>query len=151
MRPFQIFYSTFLFLLLGCGAQPGDPKPDPAPAPDPNLSTYRYMDATGSAYDVTQQKLIFTPASEDDTVDGTVDDGYYTELNITRNDYAKIAAAFEEQLGRSQGSATNRDPALPVPHLSRSGGNKDALETDLDAKAVQGLNHLLEPYINDQQ
>lgn len=149
IAPHRIVWSLLLVLIIGCGAQPGDPKPDPTPAPDPSLPSYQYMDTTGSTYVLSQQKLIYTPASSEDTVDGVPDEGYYTELNITRNDYAKIAAAFEQQFDREQEPFASDNPARVLPRLSRSGGEGDAPVIDLDAKAARDLDYILEPYLND--
>ncbi len=148
---FKIAPFFILFGLLGCGAVPGNPKPNPAVSADSTAASYHYVNAVGSSYDLTPQKLIFTPASAENTVDEVKDDGYYTELNITLNDYTKLAAACEKELKREQNPATKRDSVLPVPQLSRRGANKDALVINLDAQAVRSLNYVLEPYLDDQQ
>ena len=137
-----------VFLILGCGAKPGNPTPPEDINAD--LAAYHFVNAIGSTYDITGKKLIFTPASEADSVDGIEDDGYYTELNITRNEYAKLAAIFEQELERTQDTPDDRDPSLPVPKLSRDGGGKNDLVTNLDYQGLHAINHALEPFLNDQ-
>lgn len=144
---FNIIGILGLFALISCGAKPGSPST--APAPDPSLPSYHYQDAKGNLYDITQQKLIYRPVSIKNTVDGITDEGYYTELNITRNDYAKIAAVSEKHLQRNQNTVT-RDPNLPVPFLRREGG-QDPKEINVDNVTVNAMNFVLEPYLEDER
>lgn len=133
-------------LLIGCGAVPGSPQ---TPETDQNLPAYIYLDSKGNRYDLTSQKLIYTPVSEENTVDGVDDEGYYTNIKITRNEYNKIAAAMNGQLNRVQRPQPNRDPLLPIPRLIKEAGAAPE-EKNLDRDGVLSLNHVLEPFLADQ-
>lgn len=134
--------------MVSCGATPGAPAP--TPAVDTSLPAYHYQDSKGNLYDITQQKLIYRPVSIKNTVDGITDEGYYTELNINRNDYSKIAAVCEEHLQRNQNLMENRSSEVPVPFLRREGG-KDPKEIDVDNTTVNAMNFILEPFLEDER
>ncbi|HEA30184.1 MAG TPA: hypothetical protein ENH91_09350 [Leeuwenhoekiella sp.] len=144
---------TFIFgliaacTLLACGATPG--LSTPTPPSDKNLSTYHYQDVKGNLYDITQRKLIYTPVSATNTIDGIADEGLYTELNISQNEYAKIAAACEEQLQRNQNQLTQRRPNIPLPFLRRD-GRDEPKKINIDYTAANALNFILEPFLEDE-
>lgn len=133
-------------LLIACGATPGI-STGPTP-PAKNLPAYHYRDAEGNLYDLTAQKLIYTPVSATNTMDGITDEGLYTELNISLNDYAKIAAVFEQQLQRNQNELTERSPEIPLPFLRRD-GKEDPKNMNIDYTAVNALNFVLEPFLDE--
>jgi len=131
---------------MACGATPGI-STGPTP-PDKNLPSYHYQDTDGNLYYITAQKLIYTPVSATNTIDGTTDEGLYTELNISPNDYAKIAAVFEQQLRRNQNELTERSPNLPLPYLRRE-GDDNPKKMNIDYTAVNALNFVLEPFLDE--
>jgi hypothetical protein len=133
-------------LFIACGATPGI-STGSAP-PDKNLPSYHYQDAEGNLYDITGQKLIYTPVSATNTIDGITDEGLYTELNISPNDYAKLAAAFEKQLQRNQNQLTERSPEIPLPFLRRD-GDDNPKKMNIDYTAVNALNFVLEPFLDE--
>ncbi len=133
-------------LFIACGATPGI-STGPTP-PDKDLPSYHYQDSNGNLYDITGQKLIYTPASATNTIDGITDSGLYTELNISLNDYAKIAAVCEQQLQRNQKSLSERNPAIPLPFLRRDGADNPK-KINIDYTAVNALNFVLEPFLNE--
>ena len=133
-------------LFIACGATPGiSTGSEP---PDKNLPSYHYQDAEGNLYDITGQKLIYTPVSATNTIDGITDEGLYTELNISPNDYAKLAAAFEKQLQRNQNQLTERSPEIPLPFLRRD-GDDNPKKMNIDYTAVNALNFVLEPFLDE--
>ncbi|MGB3774945.1 MAG: hypothetical protein WA951_06775 [Leeuwenhoekiella sp.] len=144
--------NTFLFIFVlallsvACGATPGISTGDEAISKE--FPSYHYQDAEGNLYDITQQKYIYTPVSPTNSIDGVTDEGLYTELNISINDFTKIAAVCEEQLQRNQEQLTDRDPNIPLPFLRREGG-ENPKQINIDYKAVNSLNYILEPYLDE--
>ncbi len=148
MKKITVIFVLFIAALFSCcGATPGI-STGPAPL-DKNLPSYHYQDAKGNFYDITGQKLIYTPVSATNTIDGIIDQGLYTELNISPNDYAKLAAAFEQQLQRNQNQLTERSPEIPLPFLRRDGDDNPKV-MNIDYTAVNALNYILEPFLKDE-
>ncbi len=140
-----IFVLVFPFIL-GCGAT--SQALNSSVETEMNLPVYTYMDNKGNQYVITQNKLEYTPVSEENTVDGIEDEGYYTLLKITRNEYNKIAALCEQILNRAQQPLPERDPDLPIPRLIKQ--DEDPADTNIDLDAVRELNFILEPFLEDE-
>ncbi|MEH6405671.1 MAG: hypothetical protein V7767_00165 [Leeuwenhoekiella sp.] len=147
------YYPTLMLLifipvLAGCGATPGNTDLTATEA-IPTFPIYTYLDNKGSAYIMRPGKLEFNPASEENTIDNITDEGYHTVVNISQNEFNKIAAIFNVQLNKDQQDLGNRDPELPVPEISMQTENeKTNISIDLDA--VRELNYILVPFIDDQ-
>jgi len=131
---------------IGCGATPGISTG--STVPDKNYPSYHYQDAEGNLYDITSQKYIYTPVSITNTIDGITDEGLYTELNISLNEYGEIAAVFEKQLQRNQNQLTERSPNIPLPFIRREGDNNPK-KMNVDYTAVNALNFVLEPFLDE--
>lgn len=147
MKKITLLFGLFTAaLLIACGATPGL-STGSAPL-EKNLHSYHYQDAEGNLYDITAQKFIYTPVSATNTIDGITDEGLYTELNISPNDYSKLAAAFEQQLQRNQNQLTERSPNIPLPFLRRD-GDDNPKKMNIDYTAVNALNFVLEPFLDE--
>ena len=143
------FYFFFIFsaLLLSCGATPG--LTNLTPDVDKNLPVYTYLDSNGNTYSVSANKLIYDPVSAENTTDGIADQGYHLELNISLNDYSKIAAAFKTQLARSQEDLPATYSGFSIPSLTTQ--TPQETETlELDLTAVQDINYVLKPFLEDE-
>ncbi|WP_031426405.1 hypothetical protein [Flavimarina sp. Hel_I_48] len=147
LKKITLFFSILIAtILIGCGATPGISTG--SKEPDKNFPSYHYQDAEGNLYDITSQKFIYTPVSATNTIDGITDEGLYMELNISLNEYAKIAAACEAQLQRNQNPLTERSPDIPLPFLRRKGDNTPK-KINIDYTAVNALNFILEPFLDE--
>ena len=147
MKKIIAFFALIISaLFIGCGATPGI-STGPTP-PNKNLPSYHYQDSEGNLYDITGQKLIYTPVSATNTIDGITDGGLYTELNISQNDYAKIAAVCEQQLQRNQKELTERSPEIPLPFLRRD-AEDNPKKMNIDYTAINALNFVLEPFLDE--
>ena len=135
-------------ILSSCGAVPG--QQSFSTAPDMPRARYVYLDAWGNQYVITQNKLEYTPVSEENSIDDLKDQGRYAQLNITLNEYGKIASVCDRELAREQAplSAT-RDSLLPIPMLTKTLETTESLELDLDG--VRELNFILKPYLKPVQ
>ena len=141
-----IFVLVFPFVL-GCGATSQALNPEVQTEMD--LPIYTYLDNKGNQFVITQNKLEYTPISEENTVDGIEDQGYYTLLKLTRNEYNKIAALCEQVLNRSQQPLPEREADLPIPRLIKQ-DEDDPAEINIDLQAVKELNFILEPFLEDE-
>ncbi|WP_416446471.1 hypothetical protein ACH3O9_09050 [Leeuwenhoekiella sp. A16] len=142
-----VYFLILLPLFLSCGAKPVTADLE-VKSPD-TLPIYTYLDNMGNTYIIRPGKLEYTPVSEENSIDGIDDQGYHTMINISVNAFNKIKAIIEQERARKQNELTDRDPALPVPEVTK----RDAAETvttTLDLEAVRQLNFILEPYLEDQ-
>ena len=144
----KLIVPVFLTLLLvRCGATPGFTSSQDTTLP--NAPDYTYIDTKGNVYFISTKKLIYDPVSEDNTIDGLDDEGRHLELNIALNDYAKMAAACEQQLTTPQKELPANYTGYVIPTLTR----KTAEETeqiDLSIKAVDELDYIIKPFLKDE-
>lgn len=144
---FKVLLCLNTLVFLGCGAAPVDQSfSDKQNIP---RATYTYLDAWGNQYVITKNKLEYTPASEENSVDGYEDQGRYSQLNITLNEYGKIASVCDAELARAQDLPYSTNDSLPVPSLTRS--FNEVSSTDLDLDGVRELNFILKPFLKANQ
>ena len=148
MRRFIYVFTAALGLLVvvACGATPGITT---TKKQLPNAPSYTYIDTKGNVYSISSKKLIYEPVSADNTIDGLDDEGRYLELNIELNDYTKMAAECERQLNTTQKELPANYTGYAIPILTR----KDSLETqsiDLSIEAVDELDYVIKPFLNDE-
>ncbi|RXG24575.1 hypothetical protein [Leeuwenhoekiella aequorea] len=142
--------SAFVFcsmLFITCGATPG--LTNLSNTVEKDLPIYTYLDSDGNTYVISANKLIYDPASEENTTDGIKDQGYHLELNISLNEYSKIAATCKKQLNISQEDlrAANTDFVIPTLSVQNSTENESVT---LSKEGVQDLNYLLKPFLKDE-
>ncbi|WP_028377364.1 hypothetical protein [Leeuwenhoekiella sp. MAR_2009_132] len=143
---FSIFILNTM-LLMSCGATPG--LTNLTQNVDANLPVYTYLDTEGNTYRISPNKLIYDPASAENTIDGIKDQGYHLELNISLNDYSKIAATCKKQFEISQEALPAANTDFVIPQLTRK--STEINETiDLGKTAVQDLNYVIKPFLKDE-
>lgn len=143
---FSIFILSTM-LLMSCGATPG--LTNLTQNVDVNLPVYTYLDTEGNTYRISPNKLIYDPASAENTIDGIKDQGYHLELNISLNDYSKIAATCKKQFEISQEALPAANTDFVIPQLTRK--STEINETiDLSKTAVQDLNYVIKPFLKDE-
>tara|TARA_B100001167_G_scaffold177671_1_gene132223 strand:+ start:28332 stop:28778 length:447 start_codon:yes stop_codon:yes gene_type:complete len=142
------FYFGFFILVFftGCGATPGLTTTKKT---IPNAPSYTYIDTKGNTYSISQNKFIYDPVSEDDTIDGLDDEGYHQELNISLNDYAKIAAACDRQFQETQKELPANYNGNVIPTLLRRYPDRTD-ELTLSIEGVDELDYILIPYLGDE-
>ncbi len=142
------FYLGLLIVMLlaGCGATPGLTTTKKTL---PNAPAYTYIDTKGNTYSISQNKLIYDPVSVDNTIDGIDDEGYHQELNISLNDYAKIAAVCNRQFEEEQKDLPANYTGNVIPTLLRRYPDSTD-ELELSIKGVDELDYILIPFLEDE-
>ena len=135
-----------LVILISCGATPGITSTKKTL---PNAPTYIFIDTKGNTYTVSQNKFIYDPVSEDNTIDGLDDEGYHQEINISLNDYTKIAAECERQFTTEQKELPANYNGNVIPTLLRK-FPESTDELTLSIRGVDELDYVLKPYLGDE-
>ena len=147
-RLYSLIVPVLLALLItSCGATPGFTSSKDTTLP--NAPDYTYIDTKGNVYSISTKKLIYDPVSEDNNIDGLADEGHHLELNIELNDYAKMAAACEEQLATPQKELPANYTGYVIPTLTRKTA-EETTQIDLSIKAVDLLDYAIKPFLRDE-
>ena len=131
--------------LIGCGATPGITT---SKKTLPNAPTYVYLDTKGNVYTISTTKFIYDPVSSDNTIDGIDDEGYHQEINISLNDYTKIAALCEKQFNETQKELPANYNGNIIPQILRKYPDSTD-ELTLSIEGVDEMDYLLIPYITN--
>ena len=133
-------------ILTNCGATPGFTDTETTL---PDAPTYLYIDTKGNNYAISQNKLLYDPVSADNTIDGLDDEGYHLEINISVNDYAKIASVCNEQFNQTQKDLPVEYSGYVIPRLLRRYPTTTD-EIKLSLVSVEELDYVLKPFLNDE-
>ena len=137
-----VFLTVFL---IACGAKPGFTT---SKKTLPGAPTYVYLDTKGNSYTISTTKLIYDPVSVDDTVDGIDDEGYHQELNISLNDYTKIAALCDKQFDETQKELPADYTGNIIPQILRKYPDHTD-ELTLSIEGVDEMDYMLIPYLTN--